>query len=147
VARDLKEAKVDFVVIDDNIDSRELLEEMGVLYLHGPASDDALLLDAGIKRAQAVIACVDSDAENIFITLSTRELNPDIEIIARASQESSERKLMRAGADDVISPYKASGRAMARIALSARPKDERDPTGLATRGPEPPVQAAGRHDG
>jgi voltage-gated potassium channel len=147
VAHDLQEADVDFVVIDDNVDQRETMEEMGVLYLHGPASDDALLLEAGIKHARAVIACVDSDAENIFVTLSARELNPDIEIIARASQESSERKLVRAGASDVISPYKASGRAMARIALSARPPSPRDPTGLAIRGPERRVQAAGPRDG
>jgi voltage-gated potassium channel len=118
-----------------------------LVYVHGSASDDALLLEAGIKRARAVIACVDSDAENIFITLSARELAPDIEIIARASQESSERKLLRAGASDVISPYKASGRAMARIALSARPPVPRDPTGLATRDREQPAQAAVRRDG
>jgi len=147
VARDFQEQGVDFVVIDDNADVREPMEEMGVLYLHGSASDDVLLREAGIERARAVIACVDSDAENIFITLSARELAPDVEIIARASQESSERKLLRAGASDVISPYKASGRAMARIALSARPPTGRDPTGLATRDPERPVPAAGRHDG
>jgi voltage-gated potassium channel len=147
VARDFQEQGVDFVVIDDNADVREPMEEMGVLYLHGSASDDALLREAGIDRARAVIACVDSDSENVFITLSARELAPEIEIIARASQESSERKLLRAGANDVISPYKASGRAMARIALSARPPTQRDPTGLATPDPEQPVQAAGRRDG
>jgi voltage-gated potassium channel len=147
VARDFKAEGVPFVVIDDNADVREAMEEMGVLYLHGSASDDVVLHEAGIERARAVIACVDSDAENIFITLSARELAPEIEIIARASEESSERKLLRAGASDVISPYKASGRAMARIALSARPQAQRDPTGLATRDPEQPVQAAGRHDG
>ena len=67
--------------------------------------------------AAAVIACVDSDAENIFITLSARELRSDILIIARASAEDSEKKLLRAGADRVISPYKTSGSEMARIAL------------------------------
>jgi voltage-gated potassium channel len=147
VARDFKEEDVPFVVIDDNADVREAMDEMGVLYLHGSASDDALLREAGIERARAVIACVDSDAENIFITLSARELAPDVEIIARASEEASERKLKRAGADDVISPYKASGRAMARIALSARPPVPRDPTGLATPDPEQPVQAGAPHDG
>jgi voltage-gated potassium channel len=147
VARDFTEQGVDFVVIDDNEDAREAMDETGVLFLHGSASDDALLREAGIERARAVIACVDSDAENIFITLSARELAPEIEIIARASQEASERKLMRAGADDVISPYKASGRAMARIALSARPPVPRDPTGLATRDPEQPVQAGAQRDG
>jgi voltage-gated potassium channel len=147
VARDFREEGVDFVVIDGDADAREPLEETGVLYLHGSASDDALLLEAGIKRARAVIACVDSDAENIFITLSARELAPDIEIIARASEEASERKLLRAGASDVISPYKASGRAMARIALSARPPVPRDPTGFATPDQAGPGQAAVRHDG
>lgn len=134
VARDFIENEVDFVVIDDNAEVREQMEELGVLYLHGPPSDDQHLIEAGIERARAVIACVDSDAENIFITLSARELNPNIEIIARASQETSERKLLRAGASDVISPYKASGRAMARIALSSRPQEEkRDPTGVVRR--------------
>jgi voltage-gated potassium channel len=147
VARDFQEQGVEFVVIDDNPQQREAMEEMGVLHIHGQASDDALLLEAGIKRARAVIACVDSDAENIFITLSARELAPDVEIIARASEESSERKLVRAGASDVISPYKASGRAMARIALSARPPVPRDPTGLATPDPAQPVRAAAHRDG
>jgi voltage-gated potassium channel len=64
-----------------------------------------------------VVACVDSDAENVFITLTARELSPDIAIVARASQEDSERKLFRAGATRVISPYKASGAEMARLAL------------------------------
>ena len=64
-----------------------------------------------------MIACVDSDAENIFITLTARELRADILIIARASAEDSEKKLLRAGADRVISPYKTSGSEMARVAL------------------------------
>ena len=68
-------------------------------------------------RARAVIACVDSDADNIFIALTARGLRPDILIVARASAEDSERKLQRAGADRVISPYKTSGSEMARVAL------------------------------
>jgi len=76
-----------------------------------------VLLGAGIERARAVIACVDSDADNIFIVLTARGLRPDVLIIARASAEDSERKLLRAGADRVISPYKTSGTEMARVAL------------------------------
>ena len=78
------------------------------------------MLEAGIERARAVIACVDSDAENIFATLTSRELRPDIPIVARAAVESSERKLIRAGANEVVSPYKASGRTMASLALIER---------------------------
>jgi len=138
VARDFTEAGVDFVVIDENLDVRETIEEMGVLHIHGSASDDDLLLKAGIERARAIIACVDSDAENIFITLSARELAPNVEIVARASQEASEHKLLRAGADDVISPYKASGRAMARLALSDRTRARQGPTGQSTPDREQP---------
>ena len=64
-----------------------------------------------------MLACVDSDAENIFICLTARELRSDITIVARASVEDSEKKLLRAGADRVISPYKSSGAEMARLAL------------------------------
>src|ERR671923_291077 len=90
---------------------------VAVLVVEGRPSDDEALKAAGIDRARAVLACVDSDAENIFITLSARELRPDITIVARASVEDSEKKLRRAGADRVISPYKASGTEMARFAL------------------------------
>jgi voltage-gated potassium channel len=88
-----------------------------VRFIEGDASDDGVLLRAGIKRARSLLACADSDAENIFITLTARELRSDIAIVARASVEDSEKKLKRAGADRVISPYKASGSEMARLAL------------------------------
>jgi voltage-gated potassium channel len=120
VAKDLQRAGVPFVVIDDNADVREFLDEMDVLHIDGRGSDDEVMLEAGIERARAVIACVDSDAENIFATLTSRELRPDIPIVARAAVESSERKLIRAGANEVVSPYKASGRTMASLALIER---------------------------
>jgi voltage-gated potassium channel len=119
IARDLTAEEAPFVVIDDNPDMRPVAEEMDVLIVDGRGSDDQVLAEAGIDRARAVIACMDSDAENIFTTLSARELRPDIQIVARASSESSERKLLRAGADEVVSPYKASGRTMARLALAS----------------------------
>src|ERR671923_1771699 len=96
---------------------------VAVLVVEGRPSDDEALKAAGIDRARAVLACVDSDAENIFITLSARELRPDITIVARASVEDTEKKLKRAGADRVISPYKASGAEMARLALQPQVAD------------------------
>ncbi len=117
VVRDLREGGVTFVVIDEHHEHRELAEQLGVAYIEGSAADDEVLQQAGIDRAVAVIACVDSDADNIFITLSARELRSDILIVARASAEDSEKKLIRAGADRVISPYKTSGAEMARVAL------------------------------
>jgi len=117
VARDLLVAGQSFVVVDDNPENREIAEDLDATYLEGRPSEDDVLRDAGIERARSVLACMDSDAENIFTTLTARELRPDITIVARASVEDSEKKLKRAGADRVISPYKASGAEMARLAL------------------------------
>lgn len=117
VARDLQVAGATYLVVDSNPESRELTSAAGVRFLEGPPSDDELLRAAGIDRARALIACMDSDAENIFATLTARELRSDIAIIARAAAEDSEKKLKRAGADRVISPYKTSGTEMARLAL------------------------------
>jgi voltage-gated potassium channel len=117
VARDLGIAGAAAVVIDDNPDNREMARDAGFPYIEDEPADDEVLRRAGIERAWAVLACVDSDAENIFIALTARELRADITIIARASAEDSEKKLLRAGANRVISPYKTSGSEMARIAL------------------------------
>jgi voltage-gated potassium channel len=117
VSRDLRAAGAQHVLIDPNPLNREAARAAGVPLIESEASDDVILRQAGIERARAVIACVDSDAENIFIALTARELRSDIFIIARASAEESEKKLVRAGADRVISPYKTSGSAMARVAL------------------------------
>ena len=116
-ARDLRAAGVAHVAIDTNPEHREDARAVAVPYLESDAADDEVLLEAGILRARGVIACVDSDAHNIFIALTARGLRPDILIIARASAEDSEKKLLRAGADRVISPYKTSGTEMARVAL------------------------------
>jgi voltage-gated potassium channel len=117
VARDLRAAGAEHVVIDPNPENHEIARERDVPFIENEAADDEVLKAAGIEHARAVIACVDSDAENIFITLTAREMRSDILIVARASVEESEKKLLRAGADRVISPYKTSGAEMARTAL------------------------------
>jgi voltage-gated potassium channel len=117
VVRDLRAAGAEYVIVDPNPESVEAAATMGVPYIDGDAADEHVLRQAGIERARAVIACVDSDAENVFITLTARELRPDLTIVARASGEESEKKLKRAGAQRVVSPYKSSGSEMARLAL------------------------------
>jgi voltage-gated potassium channel len=117
VARDLRAAGARYVVIDPDPENLQRAEGVGVRLIEGEASADDVLRRAGVERARAVIACVDSDAENIFITLTVRELNPSAAVVARASVEDSESKLLRAGAHRVISPYKSSGSEMARLAL------------------------------
>jgi voltage-gated potassium channel len=117
VARDLRAARADYVVVDTDPDSRHIAEGLGICFIEGDAADDAVLVEAGIARARSIIACAVSDANNVFITLTARELRADVAIVARASIEGTENKLKRAGADRVISPYKASGTEMARLAL------------------------------
>jgi voltage-gated potassium channel len=114
VAAHLREDGASFVVIDPS----ERVED-GVLQIHGDASDDEVLKEARIDTARAVLVCLDDDAENVFITITARALRPDVEIVARASQDSAATKLERAGANDVVSPYRASGDEMARLALRA----------------------------
>jgi len=117
VARDLTAAGARFVIVDERPENRSHLGDLRVGFIEASPSDDASLRAAGIERARGIVACVDSDAENIFIALTARELRPDITIIARASAEDSENKLRRAGADRIVSPYKTSGQAMARLVL------------------------------
>ena len=117
VARDLRAAHAEFVVVDPEADNRHLAESLGILFIEGDAADDGVLEEAGIDRARSIIVCADSDANNVFITLTARELRGDIMVVARAAREDSEKKLKRAGADRVISPYKSSGTEMARLAL------------------------------
>jgi voltage-gated potassium channel len=117
VAHDLRAAEHRFVVVDSNPTNREHAEAVGAPFLEGSPSADEMLQRAGLEHARSVLACVDSDAENIFICLSVRELREDVLLVARASVEDSEKKLKRAGADRVISPYKASGSEMARLTL------------------------------
>jgi len=115
VARDLRAAGATHVVIDRNPQSLERAAAAGVPWLQGDAADEELLLRAGIERARALIACVDSDAENVFITLTARELRPDLTVVARASASEAGQKLRRAGAERVVS--QSSGSEMARLAL------------------------------
>lgn len=117
VARDLHAASASCVVIDADRENRPLAEALGVSFIAGDAADDSVLMEAGIARARSIIVCADSDANNVFITLTAREMRSDIAIVARAALEDTEKKLKRAGANRVISPYKASGTEMARLAL------------------------------
>jgi voltage-gated potassium channel len=117
VARDLRAAHAQFVVVDPEPSNRELAQTEEIPFIEGDAAADGVLEQAGVARARSIIACADSDANNVFITLTARELRSDITIVARAAREETEKKLKRAGADRVISPYKSSGTEMARLAL------------------------------
>lgn len=102
----LKEADKPFLVIDNNPKVIRELADLNYLFLDGEASNDAILLQAGIERAKGLISVVSTDADNVYITLSARGMNNDLYIMARSSGiEGGETKLLRAGANRVISPY------------------------------------------
>src|SRR5579875_2340625 len=105
------------VVIEPQPELQDVLAEHGVLHVPGDPSDEQVLQAAGISRARALICAVDSDAANVYITLTARALNRTLRIVARASEPGSSDKLTRAGADEVISPYRLSGRRMALLAM------------------------------
>jgi voltage-gated potassium channel len=117
VTEELQRRNYITVVIDSKPELEPLLEEHGVRYISGDPADETVLRRAGIQRARGLICAVDSDAANVFITLTARALNPDLRIVARASEGASIDKLVRAGADEVVSPYGLTGRRMAVLAV------------------------------
>lgn len=115
IAKELMAAHIPIVVLDQAPERIELLEAANILYLCRDATSDEALLEAGLENAIGLITAVSSDADNVFISLSARELRPDIFILARSSDESSESKLLRAGASKVVCPYQIGGKRMAEI--------------------------------
>jgi voltage-gated potassium channel len=123
VARELEHASVPFVVVDITTESVAVAARDGYLVVEGDATSDAVLRSAGIERARGVISTVDTDATNVFVTLSARSLNSGLFIVARANQEGAEAKMIQAGADRVVSPYARAGRQIAELAVRPRVAD------------------------
>jgi voltage-gated potassium channel len=117
VADEFRDAGVAFVVVDPSPAAAAAAREHGAPALEESATDDEALQRAGIARARGLVACVDSDAENLYIVLSARELNPALLIVARASSEDAATKLRRGGADRVVTPYAIAGRELATLVL------------------------------
>jgi len=117
IGREWLAEKVPFVVIDINQHSLEDALRAGYLVVEGNASDIEVLRKAGVERARGLVAATDSDADNVYVTLSARVLRPDIFIVARANKEDSAARLQLAGASRIISPYSIGGRRMASLAM------------------------------
>lgn len=115
-AGELKEQGVPHVVVEALPTLEPLMQDHGEPYIVGDPSVEAVLARAGIDRAKGLVSAVDSDAINVYITLTARTLNPKLYIVARASAPESVDQLYRAGADRVVSPYVLSGRRMASLA-------------------------------
>ncbi len=109
VCRNLAHDGVPFIAVDPNPEEVAMVVEVGHLALVGDATDDEVLEEAGIMRAKAIACVTSSDTDNIVITLSARELNPELLIVSRAEEDDTIRKLQRAGATRVISPIRSGG--------------------------------------
>src|SRR5262249_17057647 len=117
-AAELTAAGTPFVVLDPSPAATKLAEDRGYLLLAGVATEDAVLERAGVRRARGLIATTANDATNMYIVLSARVLNPGLRLVARAADEASVPKLLRAGADRAISPYAIGGHRLAHLILS-----------------------------
>jgi voltage-gated potassium channel len=109
ICQELHHRDIAFVVVENNPEQQDKIVEEGFFLSPGDATEESVLLSAGIRRARGLVSVVQTDADNVYVVLTARELNPEIEIIARAGEESAEKKLLRAGATRVISPYRIGG--------------------------------------
>jgi len=117
ICRELAANNVAFVVVEHSIDVLERIEDDHYLWMKGDATQDEVLVRAGIQKAKGLVSVVTSDSENVYITLTARGLNPDLHILARSGEEGTELKLKRAGANKVVSPYAIGGMRMAQSIL------------------------------
>ncbi len=113
-AYELQRANAPFLIVDRSEQRVESASAAGMLAMAADATRDECLREAGIMRAQGLIAALPSDAENLFIILSAKTLNPNLNVVTRASEEEAEKKLRRAGADTVFAPYTMAGQRLAQ---------------------------------
>ncbi|MEN9201806.1 MAG: potassium channel protein [Thermostichus sp. DG_1_6_bins_120] len=123
VAQEFQAEGVPFVVIDQSTDAIHTARDLGYVALQGDITLDATLMEARVQKAEGLIAALPSDAENLYVVLSARTLNPRIRTIARANTEEALQKLQRAGVTHAISPYITGGKRMAAAALRPRVVD------------------------
>lgn len=131
VAEEFAERGVPFVVIDAEAATIDRAREAGWVYVQGDASEEEVLRAAGVERAASLTTALDTDAANLFVTLTSRGLKPDLFVVARATTPSAEGKLLRAGANRVITPTEIGGRRMAAMVLRPMVADYLD---IVTRG-------------
>jgi voltage-gated potassium channel len=135
IARELRERRAPLVIIDNNVEKLERARADGFLTVHGDATFEDILKRAGIDRCASLIAALDSDSGNTYITLTAKMLRADVRVVARVAAAANEAKLTQAGADHIVSPYQMGGRRMAVSALQPRLSDFMDIVSLGSQGP------------
>ena len=147
ICEGLKEWNEQFVVVENDQDKIDRLIDIGFLFVNGDATNDEALLRAGIVRAKGLVAVIKTDAENVFATLSAKELNPSVFVVARAVDEGTESKLMKAGADRVVKPYELGGNRMVQLLLRPNVMDFIDVVAHSERGVDIGLEEINVHSG
>lgn len=117
IATVLNEAELPIVIVENRASSIERLRVDGFTYIEGDAEDERVLKEAGVTKAKALICTLSSDQDNVFTTLLARELNKDIFILVRTNENKNRSRVLRAGANQVISPYEIGADRMANVIL------------------------------
>lgn len=115
ICEKLVDADAPFVAIEESESRCELAYQLGHLCVQGSASDDQILMQAGVDRAKSLVCAVSSDMESILVTLAAKDINPNLRIVCRVNDEGGEHKLRRAGAEHVISPADKGGEEIANF--------------------------------
>ena len=123
VASEFTAEGINFIIVDTETEEIEKAQQLGYLAIQGDATLDEYLLSAKINSAACIVAALSSDADNLYTVISAKALNPYIRAIARASTEEAVKKLERAGADAVVSPYITGGKRLAAAALRPQVMD------------------------
>ncbi len=117
-AWELREAGVPFVIIEADSSKGRNPRFAGELILYGNAMDELVLERAGVRRAKGLITTLTTDADNVLVTLTVKQMRPDLPVVARSAKLGTERQLKAAGADHIVSPYEIGGRRMANLLLT-----------------------------
>ncbi len=134
VAMEFQKKKANFVVIEKDEEGVSLLLRDGFLFIQGEATDDDVLRQAGIETARTLISTLPDEAHNVYLTLTARDMNKDLHIIARADYEEGVKKLKRAGANHVVTPHVLGGIRMAMASLRPNVVDFMHATSLGESG-------------
>ena len=117
ICSELKTFGKEYVVIEKDPDIIDQIKEKGLYFVEGDVTDDGVLTAAGVVNAKGLVTVVDSDADNVYCTLTARSLNEKLFIVSRSDSDRGTANLLRAGANKVINPYDAGGHAMAQVLL------------------------------
>ncbi len=117
ICKDLAAQSIPFIIMENNPKKIATIEDEGHIYFDGDVTDDKCLKKAGVERAKGLVTVLSSDADNVFVTLTARNLNPNIFIVASSNTRGTVPKLLRAGANKVINPFLTAGKHMSQLLL------------------------------